>query len=749
MVLSTRLRVVLTAGLLILLMMLAAAFRSAAAAPLEGPSAASIQGGKLALPGKGPSFLLAVNYEGPADRAWQMWEDGKFDPGLIEADLRRSRAAGFSTVRVFVQPPLVKDIQANRWDKLDSFLSMAQRQGLSVILALYDYGERDLAKVAEIDSRIAARYVGNATILAYDLKNEPHFSDLASALYPGGARSPIEMAGAEATLKSYQEFVAAAGAWVTERNYLVSTLDYIDSPEGRRWDGLLGTVNASLAMWLQPQIDAIRKADNQRPITVAYSDLILAKLPANGTLDYVTVHRYPNASGKAVEGVARVLNNLRAAFPGKPVLLGEFGFSTSGMSPEESANYEAALYMLLLAEGQGGGGKWMLNDFPKGANERQNAFGAFRADGSAKPVVPAVQGLADYLGRGGMGGGYIYLSDKPSPGYRWAYETGDALVVSAKSYKGTRLSFEAQRLSQLFLTWTDPKVMRIYSTSATQLELDPAALVNDPKMGTGYSLARVEGTGKTAVSFSQDGSRLKMSLEGERWYELSLPRSQDGPAAARPLDYDIPNGHFFTQTNGRPLGANASGFAVTDEGGVSFWSEFQRLGGVDALGYPVTHRFVLDGFVTQAFQKGVLQWRPEVKQAYLLNTFDLMHDRGLDDWLLAYRQTPKPFDTKPDTGLPWEKVVVRHLAFLDQNRAIKDRFLSNPAWLQHFGLPVAYADMGNSFVVRAQRATFQYWKEDVPWAKKGEVTVANGGDLAKEAFLWPVPATIPGPPPAR
>ena len=126
-----------------------------------------------------------------------------------------------------------------------------------------------------------------------------------------------------------------------------------------------------------------------------------------------------------------------------------------------------------------------------------------------------------------------------------------------------------------------------------------------------------------------------------------------------------------------------------------------------------------------------------------------MHDRGLDDWLLVYRQTPKPFDTKPDTGLPWDKVVARHLAFLDQNQAIKTLFLSDPSWLDHYGLPVSYADEGNSFVIRAQRATFQYWKEDVPWAKKGDVTVANGGDLAKEAYLWPVDAVIPQPAPTR
>jgi hypothetical protein len=239
-----------------------------------------------------------------------------------------------------------------------------------------------------------------------------------------------------------------------------------------------------------------------------------------------------------------------------------------------------------------------------------------------------------------------------------------------------------------------------------------------------------------------------MTLDAGTTYELSLTRSQD-TNPTRGLDYDIPSGHFFTQANGRPLGLSATGFAVTDLGGVRFWSEFQRLGGVQALGYPATDRFVLDGFVTQAFQKAVLQWRPEVGRAYFLNSFDLMHDKGLDEWLQVYRQTPEPFDTSPDTGLTWDQVAKRHLALLDQNGAIKERFLSNPAWLDHYGLPVSYSDQGNSFVIRAQRATFQYWKEDVPWAKKGEVTVANGGDLAKEAGLWPVEAVSAQPAPAR
>src|SRR5262249_29981655 len=45
--------------------------------------------------------------------------------------------------------------------------------------------------------------------------------------------------------------------------------------------------------------------------------------------------------------------------------------------------------------------------------------------------------------------------------------------------------------------------------------------------------------------------------------------------------------------------------------------------------------------------------------------------------------------------------------------------------------------------IRLQRAVIQQWKQDVPWAKAGQVTVANGADIAKEAGLFPAEATRP------
>ncbi len=107
---------------------------------------------------------------------------------------------------------------------------------------------------------------------------------------------------------------------------------------------------------------------------------------------------------------------------------------------------------------------------------------------------------------------------------------------------------------------------------------------------------------------------------------------------AQPQDFDIPNGHFFTQTGG----GGEKGFAVTDDDGIPLWTEFQRLGGVQAVGFPISRRFVWNGLLSQAFQRVIFQWQPGRGVVAFVNTFDLMSSAGLDDFLLSVRQGPKP-----------------------------------------------------------------------------------------------------------
>jgi hypothetical protein len=214
--------------------------------------------------------------------------------------------------------------------------------------------------------------------------------------------------------------------------------------------------------------------------------------------------------------------------------------------------------------------------------------------------------------------------------------------------------------------------------------------------------------------------------------------------ADSPLDWAIDGGHFYTEANGQG-GAGGTGFSVVDDASANFWSEFQRLGGIDVLGYPISRRFTWDGFTVQAFQKAILQWHPENGQAAFLNVFDRLSQAGKDDWLEAARSTPASFDNSADATLSWSDVVARHLALLDANPAIKARYLADADPILHYGLPMAYKSYGNVFVVRAQRAVLQQWLTAVPWAAAGQVVVANGGDNAKDAGVLPPQAIEPEP----
>ncbi|MHB1416220.1 MAG: cellulase family glycosylhydrolase, partial [Chloroflexota bacterium] len=181
--------------------------------------------------------------------------------------------------------------------------------------------------------------------------------------------------------------------------------------------------------------------------------------------------------------------------------------------------------------------------------------------------------------------------------------------------------------------------------------------------------------------------------------------------------------------------ASQAGFSVTDKDGVPFWSEFRRLGGITVVGYPMSRRFLWDGFVTQVFQKAVFQWRPEAQSVYFINVFDKLHDTGYDDWLESSRSTPKPLDGATfDAGKNWQQVVAGRQALLNANAAIKAVYYSVPDPMMLFGLPTSpVVDNGDHYAIRLQRAVIQQWKVDVPWAKAGQATIANGGDIAVQA----------------
>jgi hypothetical protein len=198
------------------------------------------------------------------------------------------------------------------------------------------------------------------------------------------------------------------------------------------------------------------------------------------------------------------------------------------------------------------------------------------------------------------------------------------------------------------------------------------------------------------------------------------------------LDTPLDNGHFYTQGNGFS-GGGGLGYTVFDDDNAPLWSEYQRYGGVDALGYPISNRFLYGGLVTQAFQQGALQWQPDLGQAVPINVLDDLHDHGSDDWLDRSRQVPPA----PASGQPGDAGL---LADYPDILAV---YQSNP---DAYGLPVAVKDYGQLIGARFQRSTLQQWKVDQPFAAAGTIVPGSAGDLAKAAGLWPLDATTPGTP---
>jgi hypothetical protein len=235
------------------------------------------------------------------------------------------------------------------------------------------------------------------------------------------------------------------------------------------------------------------------------------------------------------------------------------------------------------------------------------------------------------------------------------------------------------------------------------------------------------------------------------------PRASPSPAAALlpspspallnlpSADWPIANGHFYTQTNGQPPLTSATGYEVVNAGGLSFWDELQRLGGVDQVGYPLSNRFSWRGFTLQVFQKLVIQAPESGGEVSVLNVMDELSAIGKDEFLENERSIPPPLPPDFDAGRSPEEIPAARLTLLAEDPTLEKAYKAATDPFRRFGLPTSrVTDMGEYLVVvRCQRAVLQRWKQDVPWARAGDVTLANVGQFAIEAGLFPTEGLRP------
>lgn len=215
-------------------------------------------------------------------------------------------------------------------------------------------------------------------------------------------------------------------------------------------------------------------------------------------------------------------------------------------------------------------------------------------------------------------------------------------------------------------------------------------------------------------------------------------------------DYAVRGGHFFSQT-----GAGKGGFGVRDMAGVQFWTEYERLGGPDALGYPISRPFWgPGGFLYQAFQRALLQWRPETGGAYLANTLEIIegHDQALNKQL--FESYSIPYSRQPKAGT-FQQEAAERLSWLT-NEQIKAAFLTNPVnaqtWevdsaMAYYGLPQSEPRRTGPFIIqRFQRIPLQLWVDRVTgMPAPGSVVGVLSGELAKVSGAVPRDAAVPEP----
>ena len=207
----------------------------------------------------------------------------------------------------------------------------------------------------------------------------------------------------------------------------------------------------------------------------------------------------------------------------------------------------------------------------------------------------------------------------------------------------------------------------------------------------------------------------------------------------------LDDGCLLTATGGDTADPN-DGFAVTNADGVPLWT-FVRGRSLQAIGYPISQRWVDGPFTLQAFQKVILQWSPGEKRMNYYNTLDALANK-YPDVRLPNVPEHQVFDS---AGLSFSQVKDVHLAILDRNPKIKAVFLAEPDWLNLYGLPIRYEERevnGNPQglqLLRAQRIVFEIWNVPAPGTTPGAVGRQNIPDKVKRLSDVIIPDAVKSP----
>lgn len=384
----------------------------------------------------GRHFRLGINYW-PAGTAMGWWT--AFEHSVVAEDFARIAASGFDSIRLFLTwedfQPSPESVEPQMIERLVDTFEIAKASGLCLMPTLFT---GHMSGVNWIPPWALGKGVGDArfrvvsqkTLAAPRLRN--WYTD------EGILRAQCLLANTLARALAGHEALWAWDLGNENSNCVVPP----DKAHARNW--------------LARTSDAIRNADADALVTIGIhmedleQDRQLGPAEAAGACDFLQMHGYPSyaawARGPTDEALLPFLARVtRWLGGGAQVLFAEFGVPTYRrgdldgerlrrmcqvelVEEEEAASYIARCLSALLESGSMGALLWCHADYVPGIWDQppldlavhERFFGIWRADGSPKPALAAIEKFAKLgaVPRTHEGEGAAWIDIDPDEFYR-------------------------------------------------------------------------------------------------------------------------------------------------------------------------------------------------------------------------------------------------------------------------------------------------------------------------------------------
>ncbi|MFA4839115.1 MAG: cellulase family glycosylhydrolase, partial [Candidatus Neomarinimicrobiota bacterium] len=316
-------------------------------------------------------FLLGINYW-PSSSALNMWTE--WNPKELADDADRIKQLGMNCCRFFLYMPAFMDMEDRvnpiMLERLKYFMSLYEEREIFT-LPTFIVGHMS-GEDWDVPWRKGADFISDSRIIK------------ATELY------------ITTIVKEIKNFSGIFG-WLLSNelpNYIGN-----QPPE-------------AVSRWVERIISVIKKIDPDRPVSIgdgAWCPEIIGQQTGfhlrklNRFQDFVGLHYYPREMSAWRHSFTTAFRLRLAEEWGKPVIVEEFGTSTTLCSEENQAKYYRSVFRSALINGAQGVLSWCLNDFdftekrPYSHHAYEERFGIVRMDQTNKPAAQEFEKFQEIL----------------------------------------------------------------------------------------------------------------------------------------------------------------------------------------------------------------------------------------------------------------------------------------------------------------------------------------------------------------